>query len=86
MSSRWKFSAEPIARPPETTTRAAVSSGRSDFAISAPTKEDTPGSAAPAPPRSRPIPSAATGSKEAARTVITFFASDDFTVASALPA
>ena len=76
-----------MARPPETTTRAAVSSGRSLLAISAPRKAERPGSsaAATASTGAEP-PSAGTGSKEAARTVMTFLASEDFTVASALPA
>ncbi len=41
-----KFSADAMARPPEMTMRAAVSSGRSDFTISAPRKVDRPGSSA----------------------------------------
>jgi hypothetical protein len=76
-----------MARPPETTMRAAVSSGRSDFTTSAPTKELRPGSGAAATASMGALPPvAATGSKEAARTVITFFSSAVFTVASALPA
>ena len=74
-------------RPPEITTRAAVSSGRSLFDSSAETKRDTDGRSGRFTASIGALPpSAATGSKLAARTVITFLASDDFTVAMPLPA
>jgi len=41
-----KFSDEPSERPPEMMILAEVSSGRSEWAISAPLKLDRPGSAA----------------------------------------
>ena len=74
-------------RPPEITTRAAVSSGRSLLDSSADTNRDTAGLATAATASTAALPpSAATGSKLAARTVITFLASLLFTVAIALPA
>ena len=74
-------------RPPEITTRAAVSSGRSLLDSSAETKFDRPGSSPTATFSIGAVPpSAATGSKLAARTVMTFLPSDDFTVAMPLPA
>ena len=74
-------------RPPDTTLRAAVCSGRSDFD----SWEDINLDAAPwAVAATSSIvalpPVVATGSKEAARTVSTFLPSEDFTVAMALPA
>jgi hypothetical protein len=77
---------EPSARPPETMILAEVSSGRSDAAISAPTKLDSP-----ARRRSRRLDRArpavvAALAKAVPRTVRTFLASDDCTVAIALPA
>ena len=74
-------------RPPEITTRAAVSSGRSLLDSSADTKRDTPVCSGGSTVSIGALPpSAGTGSKLAARTVITLFRSADFTVASALPA
>jgi hypothetical protein len=85
LSMRWKFSAEPTPRPPEMTTRAAVSSGRSLLVISASRKVEVPGSSAGVTASTGALPpSAGTGSNEAARTVMTLFESADFTVASAL--
>ncbi len=76
-----------IPRPPEITTRAAVSSGRSLRDSSAETKRELSGtSTAGAGSIGALPPSAGTGSKLAARTVMTFFASGLATVASALPA
>ncbi len=81
------FSLEPSARPPDTMIFAEVSSGRSCLAISAPTKLEMPASppaetasTAPEPPE------VAAFSKAVPRTVRTSFASDDSTVAIALPA
>jgi hypothetical protein len=69
------------------TTRAAVSSGRSLRDSSAETKRDRLGSStAGASTMVALPPSAGAGSKLAARTVMTFFASLLRTVASALPA
>ena len=74
-------------RPPETTTRAAVSSGRSDLLSSADTKREVTGVSSMFTASMVALPpSAGTGSKLAARTVITFLASEDCTVAMALPA
>jgi hypothetical protein len=82
-----KFSAEPMPRPPETMTLATVSSGRSDFTSSRRTRFDNPASAnaASASTAAEP-PLAATASNPVARTVMTFTASLDCTVASAVPA
>ena len=66
---------------------AAVSSGRSDFDSSADTNLDAAPAAVAATSSTVALPPvAATGSNDAARTVSTFFGSDDFTVAMALPA
>ena len=81
------FSAEPSARPPETMIFAAVSSGRSFLAISEPTKLDVPASACASMLSTAALPpSAAAASKPVVRTVSTFTASADCTVAMALPA
>ncbi|MOA55599.1 hypothetical protein D3C78_1794190 [compost metagenome] len=66
---------------------AAVSSGRSDLAISSPTKREMPASltVAMASMLAEP-PVAATASKPVPRTLITFTAAEDCTVAMALPA
>ncbi len=75
-------------RPPETTTRAPVSSGRSDLVSSCPVTSRLAGvgrrrdglDPAPLPPV------AAAASKAVVRTVITLIASFDCTVAKTLPA
>ncbi|MOA33692.1 hypothetical protein D3C78_1550070 [compost metagenome] len=66
---------------------AAVSSGRSDLAISSPTKREVPASVtlATASMLAEP-PSAATASKPVPRTLITLTDAEDCTVAMALPA
>ena len=76
-----------MARPPETMIFAAVSSGRSFFAISALTKEalSDPATAATVSMLAEP-PDAAAGSKPVVRTVMTLTASRLWTVAMALPA
>ena len=82
-----KFSPFCIPRPPDTTTRAAVSSGRSDLESSAPRKLDSPDSPAPATASvAAPPPSAAAGPNPVMRTVMTLMASVLCTVAMALPA
>ena len=85
MGSRsLKFSPFCMPRPPEMTTRAAVSSGRSLFESSAETKREISGIAATSIFSMTAVPpSEGAGSKLAARTVRTFFASLDFTVAMA---
>ena len=81
------FSALPSARPPETMILAAVSSGRSFLAISAPTKLTWALSAAGARRSTAAEPPvAAAASKPVLRTVMTFTASPLCTVAMALPA
>ena len=86
-SSSEKFSPFCMPRPPEITTDAAVSSGRSDLAISSPMKVETPASCAASTLSTLALPpSASAGSKPVPRTEITFLASFDFTVAMALPA
>ena len=68
-------------------TFALVSSGRSFLAISAPAKVDRPLSPVEATASISPEPpSVAAFSNAVPRTVMTFFASDDWTVAIALPA
>ena len=74
-----------MARPPETTILAAPSSGRSDLTISSPTKAALPASA-PATVSTVAEPPSAAAAKAVGRTVMTFLASDDWTVSSALPA
>ena len=75
------------ARPPETITLALVSSGRSLSAISSLTKVEMPASVGPETSSiSAEPPSAAAFSKAVPRTVTTSLASDDSTVAIALPA
>ena len=76
------------ARPPDTMIFALVSSGRSDLAISDPAKVEVPGVAC-AGDRLDGGGAATVRSALAnavPRTVSTFFASDDLTVAMALPA
>ena len=74
-------------RPPETTTRAEVSSGRSDLDTSRPTNDDSPLSAGASTfSTGAEPPLAATASKPVARTVMTLIGSADCTVAIALPA
>jgi hypothetical protein len=69
------LSLEPSARPPETMIFAAVSSGRSFFAISLPTKVDLPESATLVSlSMAAEPPVAAAGSKPVVRTVITLIA------------
>ena len=87
LSSSLKFSPFCIPRPPETTTRAAVSSGRSDFASSSPTKAERPASWALDTASTLAVPPwAGTGSKAVPRTDTTFLASPDCTVAMPFPA
>ncbi|MNE93338.1 hypothetical protein D3C80_1911780 [compost metagenome] len=85
--SSWKLSPFCMPRPPETMTFAAVSSGRSDLAISSPTKREIPASLtlAMVSMLAEP-PSPATASKPVPRTVSTLTAALDCTVAMALPA
>ena len=66
--------------------RAEVSSGRSDFDSSAETKRDSAGSAAAATLSTGALLVEAAASKAVVRTVTTFTASADCTVAMALPA
>jgi hypothetical protein len=82
-----KSSSEPTPRPPETTTPAEVSSGRSLSATLSSTHSDRPGCRRPRrwsrPGPSPPVPAA---SKVEVRIETTFLASLDFTVWIALPA
>ena len=75
--TRWNSSAEPMARPPETTILAPASSGRADF-TSCWSTNLVLGAPSPAPMLSTeaepPSPAAV---KAVARTVITFLASED---------
>ena len=74
-------------RPPETTTRAVVSSGRSFSESAAPSNEDRPESEAPCTASTGAWPpSAGAASNAVARTVTSLTASPDCTVAMALPA
>ena len=75
-----KFSRLCIARPPETMIFADVSSGRSLFATSSPTKLERPGSAAAAAFSIPALPPSPAAAKVEVRTVMTFLASFDFTV------
>ncbi len=69
------------------TTRALVSSGRSDFDSSCPVTFDRPVSGAAATDSTAALPPvAAAASKPVARTVMTLIASLERTVASTLPA
>ena len=76
-----------MARPPEMTILAEVSSGRSELARASPLKVERPGSSAEgaastgATPPPVPVPA-----KAAVRTVTTFTGSFDCTVWMALPA
>ena len=65
---------------------AEVSSGRSDFASSSPTKDEMPGPAAAVAFSTEAEPPSPAAWKAEVRTVTTFFASFDFTVWIALPA
>src|SRR5205823_13097202 len=80
-----KLSPEPMPRPPDTTTRAEVSSGRSDLVSARPTSDDRPASAPAwrASTASEP-PLAETASKPVVRTVMILILSFDCTVARAL--
>ncbi len=73
-------------RPPATTTRAAVSSGRTDSVTRRSRKREAPSSETAAIASIGASPVSATGANAGARTVITFFASVERTVASAFPA
>ncbi len=74
-------------RPPDTMTRALVSSGRSDLESSAPTKRDSPAEPAPGAVSTDALPpSLAAAGKAVPRTVMTLILSLDCTVTSALPA
>ena len=65
---------------------AEVSSGRSDFESSSPTKPERPGSAAAVTGSIGAEPPAPVAWNAAVRTVITRFGSDERTVCTALPA
>ena len=65
---------------------ADVSSGRSLFATSSPTKLERPGSAAAVAFSTGALPPSPAAAKVEVRTVMTFLASLDFTVWIALPA
>ena len=83
----WNFSLEPSARPPDTMILAAVSSGRADLVSSAPSKLESPESAcATAFSMVALPPVVAALAKAVPRTVMTFLASLERTVAMALPA
>ena len=84
--TRWNSSAEPMARPPETTILAAVSSGRADLTICWSTKLVFPAPGPASTVSTAAEPPSAAALKLVARTVITFLASEDWTVSSALPA
>ena len=74
-------------RPPEMTTRAAVSSGRSLSVISAPTKLDRRHLvAAHSTVSTLAEPPSPVAAKAVVRTVATTFLSEVWTVSSALPA
>src|SRR5262249_58631886 len=75
-----KFARLCKARPPEMIIFAEVSSGRSDFDSCSPTKDERAGSAAAVIISTLADPPASAAWKVDVRTVITFFASDDFTV------
>ena len=75
-----------MARPPEMMIRAEVSSGRSDFDNSSPTKDETAGSATAPMVSTGAAPSSGAAWKVDVRTVMTFLASFDLTVCTALPA
>src|SRR6185437_3064513 len=81
-----KFSRLCMARPPEMMILAEVSSGRSDADNSSPTKDDSAGSLAAAAFSIGAEPPCPAAGKVEVRTVMTFLASDDFTVWMALPA
>ena len=81
-----KFSRLCMARPPEMMILAEVSSGRSLFDSSSPTKDEMPGSAAAATFSTGAEPPSPAAWKAEVRTVMTFLASFDFTVWIALPA
>ena len=76
-----------MARPPETTILAEVSSGRSSLASASPENADRPGSAAASTASigAVALPFGVTGNA-AVRTVMTFTASEVCTVWIALPA
>ena len=82
-----KLSPDCMPRPPARTMRALVSSGRSDWVNSWPTKLERPASPTlSTSSMAAEPPSAATGSKAVVRTVTTLIGSLDCTVAMALPA
>src|SRR5580700_9170454 len=81
-----KFSRLCIARPPEMTILAAVSSGRSVFDSSSPTNADRPGSVAAVVGSIGAGPPSPAAWKAAVLIVITFLASRERTVWMALPA
>jgi len=84
--TRWNSSAEPMARPPETTILAAVSSGRADFdQLLADKGRLACARTAPIDSTEAEPPSPA-ALKAVARTVMTFLPSEDLTVSRALPA
>ena len=81
-----KFSSEPTPRPPETTIRAEVSSGRSEAATLSSTQAERPGSAAAGAVSIGQGACSPVAAKLAPRTVTTFFGSALCTVWMALPA
>ena len=81
-----KFSSDPTPRPPETTILALVSSGRSEAATLSSTQDESPGSAAAGAVSIGAGACSPVAAKLAPRTVTTFFASEDCTVWTALPA
>src|SRR3546814_14461226 len=85
-SSSLKFSPFCMPPPPEITTRALVSSGRSDFDSAWPTKLDWPLSPSPVPSSiAADPPSAAAGPQLSPRTVPHFQAPDDLSLGSCSP-
>ena len=76
----------PKPRPPEMTTRALVSSGRSDLVSSWPVTLDSPVSGAAAIVSTVALPPVPALSNAVVRTVRTLIGSFDCTVANALPA
>ena len=84
--SRSKFSREPRARPPETTTRAAPNTGRSLATASRPTKVEPPAVAAGGIISMLAVPPEGAGSKALVRTVMTVLGSSTCRVSMALPA
>ena len=81
-----KFSSEPRPRPPETTIRAEVRSGRSEAATVSSTQAEVPGSPAALAVSIGADACSPEAAKLALRTVTTLIASEDWTVWMAFPA